>query len=413
MTTVTGRLPGPGVLRDPRLLNLALGHFMVDCFTGLLPVMYPLLIVRYGVNLGTVALVTLAYAGVGSLSQPGFGWLADRYGTRFTGVTMLWSAMMFTAIAFAPSFPATVALAAVAGLGSGCFHPLGAVNVSQILDPRSRNTGMSIYVSGGTLGIAFGPLIGVGLFALFGLHGLVLMLIPGALVGGFLLWQLRHLGRSVRQPGSLSLRRVAWVPLAAVVMVMMSRNWVVSGIETFIPTWYRQLGYSPVFYGALATTVVLASAAGSLGTGAFADRHGRKAVIIALLAASVPVLLLFAAFTGPIGFLTGAAVGLLAASTGPLMLVMAQQLLAARAGLASGAVLGIGFVAAAVGVPITGAIGDRFGLRVAIAAMAVITALTLPVALLLPGDRFLAGRSGDAVGAEPKSAPPRAAAGPG
>ena len=42
--------------------------------------------------------------------------------------------------------------------------------------------------------------------------------------------------------------------------------------------------------------------------------------------------------------LLGAMLGFAAASTGPLMLVMAQQLMRGRAGLASGLILGIGFV---------------------------------------------------------------------
>jgi FSR family fosmidomycin resistance protein-like MFS transporter len=82
-------------------------------------------------------------------------------------------------------------------------------------------------------------------------------------------------------------------------------------------------------------------------------------------------------------------VGLLAASTGPLMLVMAQQLMTRRAGLASGLVMGIGFVTGALGIPLTGLFADRFGLQAAIEAQALVVLLTIPLALALPGeDRF-------------------------
>src|SRR5205085_241641 len=82
--------------------------------------------------------------------------------------------------------------------------------------------------------------------------------------------------------------------------------------------WYKSLGYGPAFYGPLATTIVLASAAGNVGAGSLADRYGRRAVIVGTLVLSIPVLLLFAQFPGPSAFVTGALVGLLAASTGPL-----------------------------------------------------------------------------------------------
>src|SRR5919201_928278 len=73
--------------------------------------------------------LTLTAPPVGSLSQPLFGWLADRFGTRFTGLALAWTALTFSTLGFAPSFPALVAMAAAAGLGSGAFHPFGALNV--------------------------------------------------------------------------------------------------------------------------------------------------------------------------------------------------------------------------------------------------------------------------------------------
>ena len=47
--------------RNRALVTLMLGHFTVDSYVGLLPVLYPLLIGRFHLNLETVGLVTLAY----------------------------------------------------------------------------------------------------------------------------------------------------------------------------------------------------------------------------------------------------------------------------------------------------------------------------------------------------------------
>ena len=379
------------ILRNRRLMTLTVAHFTVDCYAGLLPVLYPLLIHRFALDLRTVGLVTLAYSGTGAISQPLFGLAADRFGSRFTGVALGWTAVLFSTVGFAPSFPVLVLLAAVAGLGSGAFHPLGALNASAAIGFRHRNSGMSVWVTGGTLGLAMGPLIGVALFTVFGMRGTALMVVPGVVIGPWLLYQMRGLavpgrGRAVSAAPHVP---VPLLPLAAVILVMMARNWVVLVLETFIPTWYRSLGYGPAFYGPLATIVVLASAAGTIGSGGFADRFGRRSVIIATLVLSVPAILAFVTFTGPPAFITGAAIGLLAASTGPLMLLMAQQMLAFRAGLASGLVLGIGFITGAAGIPITGAIADVIGLKAALTLQAVVAALTIGVALLLPSERFL------------------------
>ena len=81
------------------------GHFTVDMYVGLLPVLYPLLTDRFALDLKTVGLLSLAYSGTASISQPFFGWIADRYGTRFAGLALIWTATMFATIGFAPTFP--------------------------------------------------------------------------------------------------------------------------------------------------------------------------------------------------------------------------------------------------------------------------------------------------------------------
>src|SRR2546421_1958196 len=90
--------------RNRALVTLMLGHFTVDSYVGLLPVFYPLLIGRFHLNLETVGLVTLAYTGMASISQPLFGLIADRWGTRFTGLALISTAATFAAVGFSPTF---------------------------------------------------------------------------------------------------------------------------------------------------------------------------------------------------------------------------------------------------------------------------------------------------------------------
>lgn len=380
------------LVRNRSLLTLMLGHFTVDMYVGLLPVLYPLLIQRFTLDLRTVGLVSLAYSGMASISQPFFGWVADRYGTRLTGVALIWTATLFSTIGFAPSFPVLLGLAAAAGLGSGMFHPFGAVQARAAIAEEQRNTAMSVYVTAGTIGVALGPLIGAAIFTFLGVRGTILMCLPGFCSA---IWLLRELGHRVDRGGprvrvqAAPPRPIPWVPLLAVIAMMMSRNWTVIGLEAFIPSWYKSLGYSASFYSPLASTVVLASACGTIGSGRLADRFGRRAVIFGTLVLSIPCILLFAQYTGGIAFLTGGLVGLLAASTGPLTLVMAQELMAGRVGMASGLLLGLGFVAGAIGVPITGALADAFGMATAVRLQVLLVILTMLLIPLLPSEARL------------------------
>jgi FSR family fosmidomycin resistance protein-like MFS transporter len=392
-------------LRNGRLLTLMLGHLTVDSYVGVIPILYPILIGRFHLSLATVGLVSLAYSGMAAVSQPLFGVLADRFGTRLTGVALCWTALTFSLVGFVTSFPLLLLLAFASGLGSGAFHPLGALDVRALLPRMRRSAGMSIYVTAGTVGVAIGPLIGILVFGAFGIHGTGVLIVPGLITGGYLLWRMR--GGIERTVGSA--RRVstsARVPvfaLAVVIGVMMSRSWTVNVFQAFTPTWYKQLGYGPEFYGPLATTLVLASAVGTVGCGTLADRFGRRTVILATLVLSVPAILLYTAFPGPWAFASAILIGVLAASTAPLMLLMAQQLMTERAGLASGLVMGLGFVTGAVGIPINGAIADSIGLQKSLMTHVVLVIATIAIAWFLPTEAEMERLS---TRVEPQAAPP-------
>ena len=192
-------------LRSGKLLTLMLGHLTVDTYAGVIPVLFPVLIGRFQLSLATVGLVSLAYSGMAAVSQPLFGVLADRFGTRFTGIALVWTAITFALIGFVTSFPLLVVLALASGLGSGAFHPMAALDVRALLPAWRRSFGMSVYVTAGTVGVALGPLIGIVLFQVFGIRGTGLLVLPGLLTGGYLLWRMR--GKVQRMAGPKKLQR--------------------------------------------------------------------------------------------------------------------------------------------------------------------------------------------------------------
>src|SRR6266851_5064249 len=351
------------LLRNGKLVTLMLGHLTVDSYVGVIPVLYPVLIGRFHLTLATVGLVSLAYSGSAAISQPLFGVIADRYGTRFTGVALAWTAVTFALVGFVPTFPLLVVLACASGLGSGAFHPFGALDVRALLQAWRRNFGMSVYVTAGTVGVALGPLIGIGVLALFGLHGTGLLVIPGVAAGAYLLWRMRDQVRPT----------VAAAKAAAL---------------TARPV--------PIF--------ALASAIGTVGCGSLADRYGRRNVILATLVLTIPAILLYTMFPGPWAFASAILIGFLAASTAPLMLVMAQQLMADRAGLASGLVMGLGFVTGAIGIPINGAIADSIGLQKSLMSQVILVAGTLVLAWLLPREKQMETYSDTVTAVRPATA---------
>ena len=381
----TGKL---AILKNRALLTLMLGHFTIDMYSGIIPVLYPLITDRFELNLSTVGLVSLAYSGMSSISQPLFGWIADRFGTRFIGLALAWTALMYAAIGFAPSFGILLLLAGLAGIGSGAYHPMGAVNARAVIHDAQRNTAMSIYVTGGTLGVASGPIVAALIFHFFDIHGTAVMFLPGICTAVWMLFEMRSISKRFknRVRSAVAAPPVPLKPMAIVICMMALRSWAISGMQAYIPSWYKELGYSAFFYSALITTFLICAAFGTVGSGTIADKRGRKFPLVVSSILSVPGILLFAQFPGNSAFVTLALIGFLAASTLPLLLVIAQELMAGRAGLASGLIMGLGFTMSAIGIPITGAVADQWGIQNAMRFQALVGAATIIFAVMLPSE---------------------------
>ena len=362
------------ILANGALVTLMLGHFTNDMFGGVLPMLYPEAKDRFGIGNAEVGLVTLAYTGASSLSQPFFGYLTDRHGRRwFAPAVLLWGACWVSLYGFAGSFAVFVALAGLAGLASGAYHPFGASNAAAVTDEGGRNTALSVYTVGGTTGYALGPLVGVALLEIFGPEGTAALLLPGVVAAALIYAQMGRVERARRRPVVLvAPPPIQWPIMARVVGLVMLRAWAILVVVQFVPIWYDELGYGGATYGALTTTIIFAGVVGTLIGGMLADRVGQRTVIFASLLLAIPPLLLFAGLPGPLAFLTGALFGVCADASLSVTLVSAQRLMPGRTGVASGMILGLGFITGGIGVPLTGSLADAIGMQAAIASLALL-----------------------------------------
>jgi MFS transporter, FSR family, fosmidomycin resistance protein len=362
------------------------GHFSNDLFAGVLPILFPAFKDEFHVSNAQLGLVTLAYAGMASLCQPFFGHLADRRDRRwYVPVALLWSGIFVSLYGFAGGFNLLIAVAALAGLGSGAFHPLGATNAAKVVSERTKNTALSLYTVAGTIGWA----IAVALLAIFGLKGTGVFFAWGVVAASLLYWQLAsvQLARKsipISPAVATSTMKANYSVLARVVLVVMLRSWVFLSLIQYVPTWFNELGYSKAFYGSLTTVMILGGAIGTLIGGSLADRIGGRVILFGSLSMSFPALMLFAGFPGYISLLTGVFFGLLSDSSLSVTLVAAQRLLPGRTGIASGMILGLGFVTGGIGVPVSGRLADSIGFQSAVMAISLLGIVAALVATTIP-----------------------------
>src|SRR4029453_3901850 len=141
------------------------------------------------------------------------------------------------------------------------------------------------------------------------------------------------------------------------------------------------------------TLLLLCGAVGTLAGGRLADRLGRHPVLIASMAAPVPLILaLTMVGVGP-ALALAAATGFALISSFGGTVVMGQELLPRRLGLASGFTLGVSIGFGGFCAPLFGLVADAHGLAVAVQALAPVAALgaLFAVTARAPGE---SGRGG-------------------
>src|SRR5215831_16620487 len=182
---------------DMRLLGLlALGHLVVDINNGAVPALLPFLKSALALSYTSAAVVVLMSTITSSLIQPLFGYLADKTARRW----ILPSAVFLSAVGIACSGLSTtyivvLLMVVISGVGIASWHPEGYRTATQVAGER-KATGVSIFSTGGNIGIALGPPIVTALVTAFGLPGTLGLFIPGVVISVFLASALPRLAPS-------------------------------------------------------------------------------------------------------------------------------------------------------------------------------------------------------------------------
>ncbi len=379
-----------------RLALLATAHFTVDIYSSFFSPLLPLLATRLGMNLAMVgSLVALASLS-SSFSQPLFGLVADRLRHPWMiGLGPLLGAVLMSSVGLAPTFAALVAILMVGGLGVSWFHPQSAVLATRS-SPR-RSLAMAIFITGGTLGNALGPMAAVAVLGWVGLERSWLAMIPGVLLAIALMVALARPEAGAAEAGEATsapvdrpaLRELRPVlrPLALLYVAVVARSAVSYGFMTFLPIHLHRLGY-PVAFGGLALTAYLAMGAlGGFVGGWMAERIGGRAVVVQSFVGAIPLFIAFL-FLPPLpGLVCLVAGSFVVQGSLPVNVVLGQELAPRHSSTISSLLMGAAWGVGALVVAPIGALADACGLRVGLAVLIGVLVPGLLCALALPVPR--------------------------
>ncbi len=366
-------------------------HFTDDINQGVVPAMLPFFIGAYHLSYAAAAGLVLAQTLFSSVAQPLFGLLADRrpspwlipIGLSFAGLGVALTGLTH-------NYVLIFAAIASSGMGISAFHPEAARRVRYLGGARAA-TSMSLFTVGGMAGFAAGPLLITPTLIAFGTRGAMLLAVPVVIMSLAATYQLPRLAaeRVPRHRGgarSVAVEsREQWSAFARLTVVVMLRSIVFFGLNTFIPLyWSHVLHGSKAGGGYALTTMLSAVVTGTLIGGRMADRYGRKVVVVVSLAALSPLLFLFLSAHGLVAAgLLLVPVGIALSASTSVVVVMAQEYLPERIGLAAGVTLGLSMTVGGLLMPVFGAIADHHGLSASMALLALVPALGFVTSLSL------------------------------
>ena len=334
------------------LVAVSVGHLLNDLIQSLLPAIYPLLKMGFGLDFWHIGLITLTNQLTASLLQPVVGHFTDRRPMPYSlalGMTSTLLGLLLLSVAtrFALLLPA----AALIGIGSAVFHPESS-RVARLASGGRHGFAQSLFQTGGNAGSSLGPLLAAFIVAPRGQRSLAWFALV-ALAAIVLLWRVgrwyAHAGvkraaASVHEHRhELPDRDVRRGVVILLVLVFSKYVYLASVSSYFTFFLIHKFGISVQsaqlhLFGFLAGV-----AAGTFAGGPIGDRIGRKAVIWGSIVGVLPFTLILPYANLYWTSILSVVIGLVLASAFSAILVYGQDLLPGRVGLVSGLFFGFAF----------------------------------------------------------------------
>jgi MFS transporter, FSR family, fosmidomycin resistance protein len=374
---------------------LGITHVVDDMNQSALPALLPFLIAERGLSYTAAAGLMLFASLASSIVQPAIGHLADRRPMAWLIAAGVFLAGAGLALAGAmPTYWLIVACVALSGLGIAAFHPEAARFANYVAGPK-KATGMRWFALGGNVGFALGPLLLTPLLVLFGARGTLFIFVPASIAALAVWRELPRLktfaARKIVKLGAEGLDR--WGPFGVLTTFVVLRSMAYIGLVAFVPLYFiGMLHASKPLANVALTCFLIAGAFGTIYGGKLADRLGRRTILISSTLASAPLLFAFVVLTtSNANYLAAIAgimvVGFALVASQTAYVVLGQEYLPNRIGIASGVTLGLAISLGGAGAPVLGALADRFGVQAALQAIVGLLVLAGFSGIFLPRER--------------------------
>jgi len=353
------------------LFAIATGsHAVTDLYSSFIIGLIPILAIKFSLSLFMISILTSTASISNSLTQPVFGYLSDKYGSRyFLFAGPLFSSILISLIPILPSYYLVIIFLFLGNLSISAFHPSNAA-MSGHYGGRKKGLISSIISFSGTIGYSLGSIFIILIIEKIGIPYTPLAMIPGIAMALITIKFLPALSlvHTKKSSSNLfqkirSLNKIKMMLFAIVFIVSFSRDLLWLALITFMPIYFTNLKVSLTNTGYILMVFNLVGAFGGLLAGFYWDRIRHKTYLIqAGLVLSLPFFYFTFKTQGLISIAFFIIGGFFIISTLPLCIRISQDIFPSNVSLASALVMGLSVGGASLVMIGIGKIADYIGI---------------------------------------------------
>ena len=352
------------------IIWLCLAHLFADVYSGFLNPIMPFIAAKLGFSMAVATIIISISHICSSMLQPIFGFFADNILKRFF---IFWGVIL--ASLFIPLTPAApnvfilLIFMILGSLGGSFFHPQAMGFINYFSGKDCSNT-MGIFMSMGSLGFAFGPLMATWITQFLGLDVVSYTSLFGLALAFMMFIFVPKLSRIEKQPEHkdfiISFKEILGCrQMNYLMLVAMMKSLITSSSCILLPFLWKSMGYSPIYIGFALFLFVFAGALGSFLSPKAERIFGSKPVVYFSMWATFPMMLIFGLIykTQPVlSILVFFIIGFTTMLAQPVTMVWAQRTLPKYKSIVAGFINGFCVCTVALCMSVLGAVAQKFGI---------------------------------------------------
>lgn len=366
------------------IIWLSLAHLFADVYSGFLNPIMPFIAAKLGFSMAIATVVISISHICSSMMQPIFGFFADNILKRFFIFWGLILASLFIPLTpAAPNIQTLLLFMILGSLGGSFFHPqaMGFVNY---FAGKECPTTMGVFMSMGSLGFAFGPLLAALITQVLGLDMISYTSIFGLLLAAMMFFFVPKLSKIEKKPchkafiksfkDILGNRQMNYL-----ILIAMMKSLVTNSSCILLPFLWKSMNCSPFYIGFALFLFVFAGAIGSFLSPHAERIFGSKPVIYFSMWATFPMMILF-------GFIHKShptlalcvffIIGFTTMLAQPVTMVWAQRILPEYKSIVAGFINGFCVGVIALCMSVLGSIAQKFGIMNVLIVLSIIPAVS-------------------------------------